>query len=227
MARRTKEEALETRNRILDAAELVFHREGVSRTSLADIAAEAGVTRGAIYWHFEDKARLFEAMMHRLIEPIDAKLTELQEGGEGNPLEGLRALVLFFIERLAASPSYQRVLETAWHKCEYVGEMAEIRDRHLECGNRHLGIMEEAMRLAQRRGYLPAEVVPRQAAVGLVALTDGLVVNWTLDRKAFPLARYAAPIVDAYLRGLQAPAAQKPAPRPAPARGARKPARAA
>ncbi len=221
MARRTKKEALETRSRILDAAERVFHREGVSRTSLADIAAEAGVTRGAIYWHFEDKAHLFDAMMRRLIEPLDAKLAELQGEVEGNPLEGLRALVLFFIERLAASPSYQRVLETAWHKCEYVGEMAEIRDRHLECGNRHLGIMEEAMRLAQRRGYLPAALVPRQAAVGLMALTDGLVVNWTLDRKLFPLARYAPPIVDAYLRGLQAPAAKKPAPRPT-ARGARK-----
>jgi TetR/AcrR family acrAB operon transcriptional repressor len=224
VARRTKEEAQETRNRILDAAELVFHREGVSRTSLADIAAEAGVTRGAIYWHFEDKAHLFEAMMQRLIEPLEARLAELQGQPEGNPLAGLRDLVLFFVERVAASPAQQRVLEIAWHKCEYVGEMAEIRDRHLECGNRHLDIMEAAMRLAQRRGYLPAEVVPRQAAVGLMALTDGLVVNWTLDRKLFPLARYAAPIVDAYLRGLQSPAATA---RPAKARAPRRLVRAA
>jgi len=44
MVRRTKEEALETRNRILDAAEHVFYEKGVSRTSLADIAQTAGVT---------------------------------------------------------------------------------------------------------------------------------------------------------------------------------------
>ena len=48
MVRRTKEEALATRDRLLDAAEHVFQRHGVSRTSLHDIAAAAGVTRGAI-----------------------------------------------------------------------------------------------------------------------------------------------------------------------------------
>src|SRR5690606_10590111 len=62
MARRTKAEAMETREQILDAAELVFHRKGVSCTSLNDIAAEAGVTRGAIYWHFKNKHDVFIAM---------------------------------------------------------------------------------------------------------------------------------------------------------------------
>ena len=49
MVRRTKEDALATRNRILDTAECVFERRGVSRTSLNEIALAAGVTRGAIY----------------------------------------------------------------------------------------------------------------------------------------------------------------------------------
>lgn len=54
MARRTKEEAEETRIQILDAAERVFYDKGVSRASLAEIASDAGVSRGAIYWHFEN-----------------------------------------------------------------------------------------------------------------------------------------------------------------------------
>ena len=58
MPRKTKEEAQETRQRILDAAERVFQMQGVSRTSLAHIADAAGVTRGAIYWHFRNKADL-------------------------------------------------------------------------------------------------------------------------------------------------------------------------
>jgi putative PEP-CTERM system TPR-repeat lipoprotein len=65
MARRTKEEAQETRNRILDFAEHVFNEKGVSRTSLDDLARAAGVTRGAIYWHFRNKAELFDAMLAR------------------------------------------------------------------------------------------------------------------------------------------------------------------
>ena len=62
MARSTKEEALETRSRILDAAEEVFFTRGLAQSSLADVAVAADVTRGAIYWHFKNKSDLFEAM---------------------------------------------------------------------------------------------------------------------------------------------------------------------
>ena len=66
MARRTKEDAIATRNGLLDAAELVFSEKGLSRASLSDIAQAAGATRGAIYWHFKDKVDLFNAMMERV-----------------------------------------------------------------------------------------------------------------------------------------------------------------
>ncbi|HZV66577.1 MAG TPA: TetR family transcriptional regulator, partial [Telluria sp.] len=72
MARRTKEEAMETRASILDAAELLFVQQGVSGTTLQHIASAAGVTRGAIYWHFKDKAELFDAMMERVRLPVEA-----------------------------------------------------------------------------------------------------------------------------------------------------------
>jgi TetR/AcrR family acrAB operon transcriptional repressor len=71
MVRRTKEEAQETRNRILDTAEQVFVKKGVSNTSLAQLAEAAGVTRGAIYWHFRNKADLFDAMMSRVVLPME------------------------------------------------------------------------------------------------------------------------------------------------------------
>ena len=58
MARRTKFEAEKTRNAILDAAEKVFYKRGVARTSLEQIARAAHVTRGAVYWHFHDKIEL-------------------------------------------------------------------------------------------------------------------------------------------------------------------------
>ncbi|TPW16849.1 MAG: TetR/AcrR family transcriptional regulator acrAB operon repressor, partial [Halothiobacillaceae bacterium] len=85
----------------------------------------------------------------------------------------------------------------------YVGEMAEIRDRHVECGNRHLDTIERALVAAQTRDQLAPHVNPRQAAVGLMALLDGLMVNWTLDPSRFPLDKFAAGIVDGYLEGLR------------------------
>ncbi|HQR50442.1 MAG TPA: TetR family transcriptional regulator [Methylophilaceae bacterium] len=206
MARKTKEEALETRNRILDAAEIVFQRNGVSRTTLADIASEAHATRGAIYWHFENKVDLYDAMIQRIVEPLEQKLEELQRHQDHDPLNFIRSLALFYLDSLANDPHYYRVLEIAWHKCEYVGDMARIRDQHLECGNRFLGIKESAIRSAIVRGHLPGHIDARQAAVGLMAIIDGLVAGWTLDRQRFPLSSMAAGVIDTYLAGLAAQA---------------------
>ncbi len=202
MVRKTKEVAQETRNAILDAAELVFQERGVSHTSLAEIATAAGVTRGAVYWHFSNKAALFDAMAQRVFDPLEAKFVELQSNTEGNPVDVLRSMTLYFIDRVVCDPRYFRLVEISWHKCEYVGEMATIRDTHLECGNRYLVIIEEGFRLARERGYLRSTVDPRCAAVGLIALTDGLVVNWTLDSTLFSLADFGPVIIDAYLAGL-------------------------
>ncbi len=202
MVRKTKGEAQETRNAILDAAEMVFQEHGVSHTSLAEIATAAGVTRGAVYWHFANKADLFDAMIQRVFDPLEAQLVELQTHETENPLAALRAMTCYFLDRVSNDPRYFRILEIAWHKCEYVGEMATIRDTHLECGNRYLAINEEGFRLARERGYLPTSLDPRCAAVGLMAVVDGLVVNWTLDSTLFPLATFGPAIIVAYLRGL-------------------------
>ena len=206
MARKTKEEAQETRNAILDAAEVVFQERGVSRTSLDEIAKAAGVTRGAVYWHFANKVDLFDAMFQRVFDPIEIRLKMLESSQGGNPVDQLRTLVLRFIDQVINDPRYFRILEITWHKCEYVGEMATLRDTHLECGTRYLTIFEEGFRLAQERGYLPASVVPRCAAVGLIAVVDGLVVNWTLGNTHFSLVDFGPVIIDAYLAGLCADA---------------------
>lgn len=201
MVRKTKEEAQETRLAILDAAELVFHEHGVSRTTLDEIAKAAGVTRGAVYWHFTNKAALFDALMQRLLDPLDARLAELPSS-EGNPIEPLRELTLYFFDRLVNDPSYYRILEVSLNKCEYVGEMAAIRAKHIECGNRFLAICEERFRLAKERGYVHVSVDPWCAAVGMMAVTDGLIQKWTLEKESFSLERLGPQILDIYLNGL-------------------------
>src|SRR3954462_5605794 len=90
MVRRSKEDALATRNSLLDAAEHVFLAQGVAGTSLNDIAVAAGTTRGAIYWHFRDKADLFNAMMDRVVMPLQSALESVQEPAGGDPLPRLK-----------------------------------------------------------------------------------------------------------------------------------------
>ena len=55
----------------------MFVEQGVSRTTLQHIATAAGVTRGAIYWHFDDKGAMFNAMMERVTLPFECAMSGL------------------------------------------------------------------------------------------------------------------------------------------------------
>ena len=202
MARRTKAEALATRDRILDAAERVFSRRGASRPSLEDIAAAAGVTRGAIYWHFRNKADLFAAMLARVTLPMEEMVGRAGDDALTDPLGYVRRCMVTVLRKTTDDAQTRRVFEIVCHKCEYVDEMARVRDRYVEMRADCLGELERGVRNAIRRGLLPAGVNARSAAVGLHALVDGLISNWLLEPKYFPLAREAERMVDQYLAGL-------------------------
>ena len=203
MVRRTRDEALETRNRILDTAERVFSERGVSHTSLADIAAAAGVTRGAIYWHFKNKADLFDAMMNRVVLPMEEMTARAADAGLEDPVAHVRACALNVLERVVNDPQCRRVFEICSHKCEYVDEMSQVRDRHIEGRNQCVGYIESGLRNAAAKGLLAPGVDPRRAAVGLHALVDGLIMNWILDPGYLPLRKEAGRLIDFYLDGLR------------------------
>jgi len=202
MVRRTKEEAQATRSHILDTAELVFEQRGVSGTSLGEIAKVAGLTRGAIYWHFQDKADLFNAMMERVTLPLEETDATCGFKGPGITLSHLRDAFVDLLRKLTTEPQLRRVFEIATHKVEYVGEMSAVRDRHLAMRNACLTDIERALKRAVRSGAMPKGIAPRHAAIGLLALFDGLLQNWMLDRDGFDLLRVGPQVFDAYLRGL-------------------------
>ena len=66
----TKEQAEQTRKILLKSALKVFSEKGFSASRLEDIAKEAGVTRGAIYWHFKNKLDIFQALFQEIIESV-------------------------------------------------------------------------------------------------------------------------------------------------------------
>ena len=204
MARRTKEEALETRHAILDAAEREFHLNGVANTSLADVARAAGVTRGAIYWHFKDKADLFDAMMQRVVLPVELLLDRAGSDPTADPLALLKLCMTEVLLRTARDPQAQRVFEIAYYKCEYTGDAAAVRERHVASQNDCTKIIEKAFRACVAKGALPATVNPKEAAFGALSFVSGVIANWVLDPKSISLERHAASLIDTYFRGLSA-----------------------
>ncbi|MCW5656917.1 MAG: TetR family transcriptional regulator [Burkholderiaceae bacterium] len=207
MARRTKQEAQQTRHALLDAAEGVFARRGVSATSLQEVAEAAGVTRGAVYWHFRDKADLYNAMMDRAVLPLEQHWLVTGADDGDDPLRRLRELLLDILRQIAGDARLQRVIAISTLKVEYVGELDAIRQRHLQVATQALQRFEGLLRLAAAAGQLAPGVSPKAAARAVHALVDGLITNWMLDREAFDLKRVGRSAVLQLLAGLSRPGA--------------------
>ena len=200
MARRTKEEALATRNRLLDAAELLFQAQGVSQTTLQQIAQQAGATRGAIYWHFKDKADLFNAMMERVILPLETPPKSDIPGDD--PLVEIEEGLIHALTLMVADPQVRRVFDIATHKVEYTHDMASVQQRHLDARNACVVDFEKALRLAARRARIRLPLPGAVAAQGMHALMGGLIQNWLLDPTAFDLVSTGRRTFRVYLAGL-------------------------
>ena len=204
MVRRTKADAEATRNSLLDAAECLFQTHGVSRTSLNDIATAAGTTRGAIYWHFKDKADLFNAMMERATLPLEEALACVGDRANEleDPLMALRASLLSALHKTATDPQVRRVFEVATLQVEYNAEMRAVRERHLRVRNACVERTAQGLEAAAKSLPDPLPMSLKNAALGLHVMVDGLIHNWLLDPTAFDLEACGEHTLNAYLRGL-------------------------
>jgi TetR/AcrR family acrAB operon transcriptional repressor len=202
LARRTKEDALATRHSLLDAAERLFQAQGVSHTSLNDIAKQAGTSRGAIYWHFKDKADLFNAMMARATLPLEQSFEDLGRDGNVDPLTQICLSMRAALLRISTDAQTRRVFEVATHKVEYVDELQAVRLRHLAVRDDCLAQVAHGMRAAAERRSVTLAAPVETCAQGLHAIIDGLIQNWLLDSEAFDLVTVGQDVMDIYLTGL-------------------------
>ena len=212
MARRTKEEAQETRNQILDSAERVFASKGVTHSTMADIAADAGVSRGALYWHFTSKTDIFHAMFVRQHDANKVVCAAARDPDEPDPLGQMRSILSHFLRKVVEDPQQRRVCEILHHKCELAGEQAALR-QHLQATGEEIDQdIALSLRHAIQRGQLPANLDLQRAAVAVHAYIHGLINNWLLRPDSFALDREAGALVDALLDMLRySPALRLPA----------------
>ncbi|MFW5828090.1 MAG: TetR family transcriptional regulator [Alkalispirochaeta sp.] len=108
--KRTKEEAAQTREEIFRAGIKVFAGKGYAAARLSDVAREAGVSRGAIYWHFENKRAFFQETVARLNGIYDS-LVEATLDTTGTPTDLVETAITRIIERFVEDEEFRAMQE--------------------------------------------------------------------------------------------------------------------
>lgn len=200
MARKTKEEAEKTREALIYHALHLFSQKGVSQTRLADIAAAAGVTKGAFYWHFDSKYAVFEAIVAQYLSPLD-RVVERIMAREADALTGLLHGVRYFLQRVEASPELIAVYDIYYHKCENTEAFAALLDKNQLDFDWFESVVCEGL------ASLPDEAwqaeAPRDCALIARCFVDGLsalLMRWSRKRQG-PLTAQGMAMTKLVLRG--------------------------
>lgn len=205
MVRKTKEDAAITRHRIIDAAREAFLLKGVSRTSLEQIATYAGVTRGAVYWHFANKSELFHAMRERaflpLIDRMDDTLLAVSPATEPNldPLQRIEKFLLGTINELNSCPETQQIYEIMMIKCEYVDEFSDVLQQILQNCSGIVHNLEQAYQQAAQHHLLNNALSPRQLALDTHLFFSGLLHMWVKDIAGDAFRNQAKDLIQAHI----------------------------
>ena len=203
MARKTKENTEHTYSALLDAAEVVFKEKGVAASTLNDIAKMAGMTSGAIYWHFKDKSELVHAMCERATLPMEAMFNEITAVAGNDPLGSIHKLTVHALSQLATSAQQKTVFDILFHKCEKTGEMALMFEREQASRDECHSKIETLLRQAVKLGQLPADTHTTLAMQALHSFMVGIMHEWLLDPTAYDLEKHADALVGTIITGLR------------------------
>jgi AcrR family transcriptional regulator len=189
-----QENQAQTRQRLLDAAERVFLRRGLQGSSVEEIAAEAGFTRGAFYSNFKSKDELFVELLQDRVYRQYAQMAEEAQEQPGTPRDRLR----YGAERVRDVQKGEegRWLFRLWLEClTQAARDEEFRKLAASfwSGNRTLvaGQIKDTFKEVGRKPPLP----PDQIATAMIALDVGLAVQHLVDPEKAPLEAYV-PLFD-------------------------------
>lgn len=182
MARKTKEEALATKKSIIDAAIAVFVEKGVSGASLEDIAERAGVTRGAVYWHFKNKGDIFRFLHEDLHGSMMEKIFADFEKDHPEPLRQLEELCVNFLLDLHRDPVLRDIMTIFNLKCDYSGDMADVLASMNQSGEEFMPVLMRYFDKARQKGHLPDDADIQILVIALESYISGLISEYVRGR---------------------------------------------
>ncbi|MBE9191546.1 helix-turn-helix transcriptional regulator [Gloeocapsopsis crepidinum LEGE 06123] len=193
---------LDTRSRILQAAQQVFAQEGYERATLDAIANAIGLTKGAVYWHFQSKSDLFLALLEEQLQsPLSITPEVAQQTlNHPNPQAEVAKVLARQLHHITANPNWCRL---------YMEFMVQSREPEVQnvlispnCRERETAIVQMLHRL-QAEGKLAADVDPFVIGVFWAALIDGLMLAQMVEPERINLVAWSDQLARLLWQGIQ------------------------
>lgn len=201
--RRTKEEAAITREQLLRKALTVFSKKGYAATTLEDIAREAEVTRGAIYWHFGSKAELFNTLIREFSDRANIIMQRAVAEG-GTLLDIIRRVFVRQLQVIEEDREMQALMELYLFKTGLVPELEEGRQQQIASGIALIEMLADIMQQGIAQGLLRSDVDTKVMARACLASQNGLINMWLTTPTQFSLKANAESFIDILMAGIEA-----------------------
>ncbi|RCX31787.1 TetR family transcriptional regulator [Thioalbus denitrificans] len=206
MARKTRTEADRTRRVLLDSALELFRRQGVVHTTLNQIAANAGMTRGAVYWHFRNKEEIILALWALHLFPLSRHYRDsLRALDPEHPARHFRTILSAAFSDILGSRELGLTVRILLRSVEFSERQTELQRVSLEERQSLYWVLVGALEYLRGRGYvrtgLPVEIL----AGGVLSYLHGLLdLNLSVDSPVC-LVNDIPRLLDLFLDGILRP----------------------
>lgn len=201
--RKTKAEAQHTREALLQAALEIFYQRGVAQASLQEIAATAGVTRGALYWHFKNKEDLFDALFQQFFSEMDAQIERDIAAQSPNIWQSLEQAVTHCFYNMEHNESFRKFIYIVHLNCDHTQNNHTIVKLLQKYQNMWFSHLRSIFQICQQQQIIPAETDIVLAVHYFQSHLQGLTDLWLTNPHSINLADIAPRFVSATMKTLR------------------------
>jgi TetR/AcrR family acrAB operon transcriptional repressor len=199
--KKTKQEAEQTRQVVLDAALKTFTRRGFSRTTLEEVAKEAGMTRGAIYWHFKNKYQLLDSVIEQVYQKLKGQTMEVINSPI-SPINKIRQLMINFFRFIAKENEFKVIEEYLVFKFQTAKEVKRFYQKHKSKMEEMLVLMKTLFNEGIKEGELDTNIDPEVGVMALISFVGGVKTPWISEIENFSLSENASSLVEIFINGI-------------------------
>ena len=188
----------QTRQRILNAALLVFARDGYAASSVKEICMTAGVSKGAFFHHFPTKQALFLELLNNWLAQLDAQLESIRKEFEGVP-QALIQMAGLMGNIYQAAGGYLPVFLEFWTQASHD---PAVWQAVIAPYRRYQDYFASLIQEGINEGSFRKEIDPQAAARALVSLALGLLMQAVFDPQTVQWGQEVHSTVQFMLQGL-------------------------